>query len=323
MRASLWLGAAASGLLGWSGRLEWLPLGALVLVLWRLSRTRLEAVGVAGAYYAAPSVGWMRATSTFLGSDAGDSATAIFVWLGAAALLTLPWALLWSKRAKRSAKSRLARGAALGLLLMLPPFGLVSWCNPWVAGAAMLPGLGLTGFVLVTLCAFAPGARSWPGWAALGLIVVTVACTRYEPSVDVEWTGSSTRYGRLSDVDAETRYERAVAAVGMAERADARFVLLPEGLAGPWTKSTAALWSREGAESDRVLLVGALRDRRNGLAIVGKGAPRFWAQRLPAPMGMWAPWRREHVQSELTRSSVLEIEGRRVAMLVCFEQFVS
>jgi hypothetical protein len=327
MRGSLWLAAAMSGLLGWSGRFEWLPLGALVLVLWRLSRTRLEAIGVAGAYYAAPSFGWMRATSTFFGSEADCPANALFVWLGAAALLTLPWALLWSERFAGSPRSRLVRGTALGLILMLPPLGLLSWCNPWVAGAATLPGLGLAGFGLVTLGAFAPGSRSWPWWTALWLIVLTVACDRYEPGVDRDWAGLSTRYGKLSDVDAETRYERAVSVVRAAKQVDATLVLVPEGLAGRWTESTAALWSSEAAESDRVLLIGALEERvgerRNGLVIAGKSEARFLSQRLPAPIGMWAPWRPEHVRSELARSSVVVIEGRRAAMLVCFEQFVS
>ena len=51
--------------LGWSGRFEWLPVAALVLILWRLCRSRLEAFGVAAAYYGAPSFGWMQASSVF------------------------------------------------------------------------------------------------------------------------------------------------------------------------------------------------------------------------------------------------------------------
>ena len=327
VRFFLWLGAAASGVIGWCGRFECLPLAALVLVLWRVSRSRLEAFGVAGAYYAAPSFGWIRASSTFFGFETGHSAQAIFVWIGAAALLSLPWGLLWTERFAESALSRLMGGTALGLILMLPPVGLVSWANPWVGAAAMLPGLGLVGFGLVTLGAFAPGVRSWPLSIALWLIVSTAACDRWEPEGAFGWVGVSTRYGRLSDVDGEGRYDRAVSVARAAEHMDADVVLFPEGLAGHWTESTAALWLGEAVESDQVLLVGALEERvgarRNGLAIAGDGKPRFWSQRLPAPIGMWAPWRSEHVRSDLGRSSVAGIAGRRVAMLVCFEQFVS
>lgn len=327
MRVLLWLGAAVAGGVGWSGRLECLPLAALVLILWRLSRSRLEAFGVAAAYYAAPSFGWMPASSAFFGADTDYSGKALGVWIGAAALLTLPWGLLWSKRFCGSATSRLVRGVALGLILMVPPLGLLSWCNPWVAGVAAFPGLGLVGFGLVTVGAFVPGARSWPLWVALCLFVSTVACDRDAPALDREWAGLSTRDGKLSEVDINARYERAISVAQTAAHLRAPVVLLPEGLGGHWTPSTEALFLSEATESDQVLLVGAIEtrggERRNGLAIVGQGESRFWSQRWPAPIGMWAPWRSGHVQSDLGGSSIADILGRRAAMLVCFEQFVS
>jgi hypothetical protein len=323
VRVALWAGAATTGAVGWSGRFEYLPIAVLVLVLWRLSRSWGEAFGVAASYYGAASFAWMDASSRFLGS----SVDAILVWVGGAALLALPWGLLWSERFAVSAVSRVVRGVALGLVLMLPPLGLVSWCNPWVAGAAMLPGLGCAGFGLVTVSVLASGPRNWPGWAALFVVVSALACDRVEPASDRDWAGVSTRYGRLSDVSVDEQFDRAVSAGQAAERTGAKVVLFPEGVAGRWTRSTAALWTGEAAESDQVLLVGAIEERggerRNGLAIAGEGEARFWPQRLPAPIGMWAPWRSAHVQSDLLRSSVTEILGRRVALLVCFEQFVS
>jgi hypothetical protein len=323
MRVALWAGAATTGAVGWSGRFEYLPIALLVLVLWRLSRSWVEAFGVAASYYGAASFAWMDASSRFFGSSVDE----LLVWVGGAALLALPWGILWSERFAASAVSRVVRGVALGLVLMLPPLGLVSWCNPWVAGAAMLPGLGYVGFGLVTVSVLASGSRSWPAWVAGFLVVSALACGRVEPVADRDWAGVSTRYGRLSDVSVDEQYDRAVSAGQAAERTGAKVVLFPEGVAGRWTRSSAALWTGEATESDQVLLVGALEEhgdeRRNGLAIVGEGAVRFWPQRLPAPIGMWAPWRTGHVQSDLFRSSVTDILGRRVALLVCFEQFVS
>ena len=49
---------------------------------------------------------------------------ALLVWVGSAALLTLPWGLLWTEQFASSAASRLVRGTSLGLMLMLPPLGL-------------------------------------------------------------------------------------------------------------------------------------------------------------------------------------------------------
>ena len=325
--AALWASAAMVGAVGWSGRFECLPIALLVLVLWRLSRSGVEAFGVAASYYGAASVGWIHASSTFFGSETAHSVHAVLVWVGGAALLALPWGFLWSKRLSGSAVTRVVRGVALGLILMLPPLGLVSWSNPWVAGAAMLPGLGYWGFALVTCSALAPGPRSWPGWVALLLVVSAMACDRIEPASVQDWAGISTRYGRLFEVGVDERYDRAVSAGQAAARTGAKVVLFPEGVAGRWTSSSRALWEAEATESDQVLLIGALEEhggeRRNGLAITGDGEPRFWPQRLPAPIGMWAPWRSSHVRSDLFRTSVRDIRGRRVALLVCFEQFVS
>jgi hypothetical protein len=327
MRVALWAGAATTGAIGWSGRFECLPIAVLVLVLWRFSRSWVEAFGVAASYYGAASVGWMEASSRFFGSETGYSLDAVLVWVGGAVLLALPWGLLWSESFAVSAMVRVARGVVLGLVLMLPPLGLVSWCNPWVAGVAMLPGLGFAGFGIVTVSVLAPGGRISLGWAALFLVVSALACDRVEPASARDWVGVSTRFGRLSGVGVEERYDRVVSAGQAAERTGAKVVLFPEGVAGRWTRSTAALWTSEAAESHQVLLVGALEERggerRNGLAIAGEGEARFWPQRLPAPIGMWAPWRSVHVQSDLFRSSVTDILGRRVALLVCFEQFIS
>jgi len=144
---------------------------------------------------------------------------------------------------------------------------------------------------------------------------------------DRDWAGVSTRYGRLSAVSVDAQYDRAVAAGRAAARVGAHLALFPEGAAGRWTWSRAALWTAQAADSGQVLLVGAIEEhageRRNGLAVIGDGEPWFWPQRLPAPIGMWAPWRSSHVRSDLMRSSVVHLQGRRVALLVCFEQFVS
>ena len=190
------------------------------------------------------------------------------------------------------------------------------------------PGLVSLVSALVTVGAFAPGARSWPLWVALLLVLSAAACDRYAPGLDSDWAGLSTRYGKLSEVDAEARYARAASVVRAAERMDAKVVLVPEGLAGRWTPSTETLWSVDAAESDRVLLIGALQERsgtrRNGLVIAQKGRARFWSQRWPAPIGMWAPWRSGHVQSALCALERRPTsQERRAAMLVCFEQFVS
>ena len=61
--ALLWAAAAASGAIGWSGRFECLPVALGVLLCWRWSRSRAEALGVGLAYYGAASFGLVNGAS--------------------------------------------------------------------------------------------------------------------------------------------------------------------------------------------------------------------------------------------------------------------
>ena len=315
------------------GPFELLPLALGVLVCWRCSRSRAQALLVALAYYYAAGLGIARGAARYFDEATGVPMTGWLLWAGLGVLLSIPWALLWSADFEMRASVRLGRGLVLGLVLFLPPVGLLSGVHPWIAGAALLPGLGLFGFVVVTLAVFAPGRRhAWP--CASVFVVLSVLCCAAEGSASgrtaLRWVGvSMDRAERwdLADDDAAAIYDRASAAWKRAGATDAELVLFPEGLAGTWTSSTAHLWSLEAEAQNRVFVVGAVKHavdaRENGVAVVGEGEVRFWPQRLPAPVGMWAPWRKDHVRSHLFGSSVRMMKGQRTALLVCFEQFVT
>ncbi len=319
----LWAAAAASGAIGWSGRFECLPVALGALLCWRWSRSRGEALGVGLAYYGAASFGLVHGASMFFGSATGWSSTGVLVWVGVSILLAIPWALLWSPSFATRASSRVLRGIVLGLVLLLPPVGLLSGVNPWVGGAAMMPGLGVLGLLLVTVSLLAPDNKTWPAWASALALVSVLACGSYDPAESVNWAGISTRYGALGHRSPAEQYDIAADAWRRAAATDGDVVLFPEGVGGTWTSSTASLWALEAQESERetVWVVGAMRGdeegRRNGVGVVGKDEPYFWSQRLPAPIGMWAPWSPEHVKSELFRSGVDVIQGRRAALLLC------
>ena len=324
----LWAASAASGAIAWSGRFECLPVALGVLLCWRWSRSSREAFGVGLAYYGAASVGLLKGASVFFGNATGWSSAGVFVWAGVSVLLAAPWALLWSPSFATSVSSRVIRGLLLGLVLLLPPVGFLSGVNPWVGGAAMMPGLGIFGLLVVTVCLLAPDRKTWPGWASALVLVSVLACGSYEPAESMNWAGISTRYGALGHRSPTEQYDIAADAWRRAAATDGEVVLFPEGVGGTWTAGTTSLWALEAEESERdpVWVVGAMqrdeRDLRNGVGVVGKDAPHFWPQRLPAPIGMWAPWDARHVKSDLFRSSVEVIQGRRAALLLCFEQFV-
>jgi hypothetical protein len=322
----LWAVAAASGGVAWAGRFELLPIALLVLLCWRWSRSRPEALGVGLAYYGAASFGLVHGASRFFGDATGWSSAGIAIWVGTTLLLSIPWAALWSRTFAMSAWSRVSRGILLGLVLLLPPVGLLSGVNPWVGGAAMMPGLGILGLLVVTASLLAPNRKTWPVWASALVLVSVLACRNYEPAESVNWAGVSTPHGALGHRSPTEQYDMAADAWQRALASDADVVLFPEGLGGTWTTSSESLWALEAEERDALWIVGAMRrdteGQRNGVGIVGDGEPYFWSQRLPAPIGMWAPWANRHVKGDLFAPSVKVIQGRRTALLMCFEQFV-
>lgn len=317
--------AGLSGAVGWNGSFACLPLGVGVLVCWRASRSRTEALGIALAYYGSASFDLIEAASTFFGSRTWGSG--VLVWAFASLLLSVPWAALWSPTLRTHTGQRVIRGTVLLLVTLVPPLGLIGWTNPWVAGVSVFPGLRYWAFALVTVACLAPDRRTWPAWAATSSLVSALACGSYVPVDTPNWKGLPTRFSTFEGPLFTQQYNRAVDMWGRAANVNADLVLFPEGVGGAWTPSGASLWELEAQESHTVMIVGAIYEnrsgRRNGVGVVGEGDPYFWSQRWPAPIGMWAPWRpRVHAQSRLFGSSIRVIQGRRTALLVCFEQFV-
>ena len=176
----------------------------------------------------------------FFGRATGWSSTGVLVWASVSILLATPWALLWAPSFATRASSRVIHGIGLGLVLLLPPIGLLSGVNPWVGGAAMMPGLGVLGLLLVTVSLLAPGKKTWPGWASALALVSALACGTHEPGPSMNWEGVSTRYGALGDRSPAEQYDMAADAWRRASMSDADVVLFPEGVGVTWTTSTAS-----------------------------------------------------------------------------------
>ena len=46
-------------------------------------------------------------------------------------------------------------------------------------------------------------------------------------------------------------------------------------------------------------------------------------QRMPVPISMWRPFTTAGVQLHLTGPAILQVEGQRVAVLICYEQLLT
>lgn len=318
----------AAGWASWSGHLELIPLAAVALLLWRYARSRPEAAGVGLAYYAGAAQGLPAAATVFFVAEGGGRFEAFMVVVLAVVLCAAPWALLWSLEFRSSTRTRLERAALLGAALFLPPLGLVSFANPFVATATLFPGVGLLGVVIALLVLFAPQERIW-------VPVLTVACilsvtlTGRNATAANSFTGVSTELGPLSVRDGTEVYRDTQALLRGRIRTDERPLLLPEAVGGFADGLGARVWSEGLEDRHAPVVVGMLETdargtRRSGVMVFEGEEHWFWPQRIPAPFGMWAPWaEHRHVSSELLQLGVKRIGERRVGLAVCFEQFVS
>ena len=118
--------------------------------------------------------------------------------------------------------------------------------------------------------------------------------------------------------------------IELAVNSKTPFILFPETVAGLWTPATAELWDDAAAHmraTGRTALIGAevpiegSAKTRNALVLVGQSSGEL-VQRIPVPVSMWKPWSDEGTEANLFGDGIGQVNGRRVAILVCYEQLL-
>lgn len=309
--------AAAAGA-AWGTAWAGVCTAILLLPCWGTSRSRRDAGVVAFAYYLGGARDMPEAIHAYY--RAGWLESALATLLGAAAL-SLPWAALWaSPRSPRL--SRAARAAGALVLVTIPPVGLIGVCNPLAVAGTLLPGLAtlsvLGAFVLLSVAATSPRAASV--LLAMALMSHHIGAAPASP----DWRAIDTELRSVpAPRDYGAQYERAVDTIALLHRSDVfghhQHLVLPETAGGAWTNAMAGLWEplvERLREQHRCLVLGVLDPRgdyANGVRAVGDcdGAAR---QRVPLPGTQVI---------NLTGDGVLDVQGHRVGVLICFESHLA
>lgn len=314
------VGAAA-----WGSSLAALALAPMAIFLWATRTTRLAAWLVMLAYYLAAARGLPLGAARFFGSDT----PAIFsglLWFCASLALSAPWAGLWAR------KGYYWRVPLVLMLCTVPPVGLVGWANPATAAGIFFPAsswLGLVAMVvaLIALC-------YWPVRVGTTLAVLALAGTVFNNSPTApNWIQAhQTNYGGSGEAgrDFMRDYAANQSMIELAVNSKTPFILFPETVAGLWTPATAELWDDAAAHmraTGRTALIGAevpiegSAKTRNALVLVGQSSGEL-VQRIPVPVSMWKPWSDEGTEANLFGDGIGQVNGRRVAILVCYEQLL-
>lgn len=305
-----------------------LPAAMLFPALWAFSPSRTVAALVSAGYFLAASRGLPQGVANFYATDLWPG---LLLWVAASLTFVVVHAVAWSGRPGRR---RALRFLAAAVLMAVPPCGIVGWAHPVTAAGVLFPGWGWWGLG-ATVGGLAIMTTRWWSVAtiALGSFWMWSAATWMSPVLPEGWTSVVLEMGQslgrdTSLVRHRDLIERARNAAGNA----ARVVVLPESALGFWTPTIERFWRGELQGVDLTVIAGAAIVNDTGydnvmVAILGTTVTVLYRERMPVPISMWQPWRRLTGQGGGSRAyffdnPVVEIDGTRVATLICYEQLV-
>lgn len=315
--------------------IEILTLG-LPMIWWRASsRTVASLVWI--AYYLALAIDITPNYQTIY--PASHWASPVAAWIAQAALLALPWIVLWSPN--KSTRSSIMRGTLALLASALPPLGLFSWGHPLLASGTLYPGLGIAGIIMTgTLIVIMLRNRlsEWnlPVKLLAGALLLSPAAINYfftPPSTPPGWLGADTSLGKPPEPDDRdgwrSRTKELTSGVSLLADDGWKVIVLPELVGGEWDYLTKARWiplSSQLAEQQKTLLLGVtLRDQgrafRDGVVVIDNGTATTYPNRIPMPIGLWRPWSNDSAIADWFGPGQIKIAGKKVALSVCFEDF--
>jgi apolipoprotein N-acyltransferase len=342
------LAAAGVGLLSSAFGEHWIGLTgllSLVPLLWLETNTRRSGFLTVFVFYLVFSRGILPGAAVFFRD--GSLIRSFVLWVSSTFALALPWGLLWSDSNRKKA----LRIVFALLSSIPPPLGFIGWGNPLTAAGLFFPGFGWFG--LVAMLVLYSGATLYLKLRrALIVLVLFAAPCLSLPVIDERVTiggvviqGLNTSFGQLASGsgDFEAQYERErmvfqylreLERGGELEGAD--IVILPETIIGRMNPTTVKRWRKffeTFTNKGMIFLAGGEiptdRGRKYDNAMISferEGKSQTALQRFPVLLSMYRPLSDEGANAYLSSMgelSVMEIRGKRLGFLVCYEQFLT
>lgn len=325
--------AVASGWIGWSGEVLLLPVATLFPALWAHAPSRLVAAIVSAGYFLAASRGLPQGVANFYAADLWPG---LLLWLAASASFVGVHAALWPKRRDDGlpGRGRAGRYLAAAVLMGLPPFGITGWAQPVTAAGVLFPGWGWCGLGATACLLVVMTGRRWQiAVAVLGGLCVWSATNWTPPKLPDAWRGVDLAFGQKLGRDNSLKHHRDLIATVRRQAGEGnRIIVLPESALGFWTPTVARLWQEGIRGYDVTVIAGAAVIDASGydsimVAISAAEARILYRERMPVPVSMWQPWRSWTGQgggarAHLFANPVVELEGTRIAPLICYEQLI-
>ncbi len=283
------------------------------------------------AYTLGASVLAIRPVSDVLGDNATLEQLSAWFLLGVTS--AAPWLIIHGQGRIRFFTSIIAC-----CLAILPPFGTIAVPNPFMATGYIFPGTGLTGLLLVASFIILPihMTAKIRGSFLIVLAVISVATNIFytSPAPPANWLALNTEFQDFYDDPLAERNKR----VGIIRDKitdqllkGIKVIITPETVLGihspglePQLKLLSALAKRNGA----TLLIGVVtktnKEMKNALLVLGKDeeSESPYNARQPVPLVMWNLWPTTSFKAHWFRRGVRQIQGKRAAILICWEEWV-
>jgi hypothetical protein len=356
LRNSFSLAFAAT--VGFGVSLSFTPAMATMVIIPAIAAVqadRRSCFAIAFTYYFAASWPLVTAARYFWRDNAAEPT--ILLWLGSSCILALPWAVAWTTKLTHVTW----RIPIAVVVSVVPPIGLTGWANPLTATGILFPGTAWLGVVLVVfgLPALVLRPRAAASIAIVGAMVANHRWSEPLPAPPT-WEAVDTSFGDAAANEyavalwIQQRALRSQAQVLLFPESvvpmwteatevfwQATLHELQSGgktiLFGAGLPRTTPVEAASLAETATFLDI--LRGRRqppisDPLArtdspyfnsVLARGAEKAELhQRVPVPIGMWKPWK-QHAGVPLNAFGppALTVQGRRVAVLVCYEALLA
>jgi hypothetical protein len=339
----------ATGWLAWPSTPD---LAILCLVSWLVAPSRFAAFVLAVGYFAAGSRGLPEGAGIFFSGVDSLPWAWTAVWLLAAMLQALPFALFWSRPWNRVwyvpglwDRTWLIPGLSLTLLFLVEavPYtglGMFAWVSPFLSAGWFVPGAGFYGIVLIVavlwIVAVVSDVQQVSPWYVIALAIAFVLIFNYRTPASAapqDRGGVNTNLGPMpSSLMGYYRRLQTIASTALERVQTQPLTVFPETMTGKWYAGTA--WTfhavlESTAHNDHAALIGTeqpLPGRtlpyRDALVLLDHGRTRFLPDEIPVPIAMWHPWKANSALLDLWRPEVATIQGKRYGYLICYESLL-
>jgi hypothetical protein len=327
--------AASTAATAWSGHLAAIPFSLVAPLLVYHTKSRKHAYASMFSYYAAASWPLIPGARAFFGVQ-GTPLIGLLLCLAAAALLALPWGLLFTRERRKAALSI----PLCVLLTAIPPLGIIGWASPLLSAGVLFPGSKWFGLALIIV--FLSIFRFKPAHSVVCLTFCAVVFQfQYtQPQLPAGWEAVNTTYGGAGqgDTDFTSEYNTHQAMQTSILESHAAVLLFPEHLVTHWNESTDAFWGNTltlVAAQHRTVLIGAginlsgtprnpfAQNRYlNVLLARGEENSALYQERIPIPIAMWKPLGDDGVPLKLFAHGIILIHNQNAAVLICYEQIL-